>query len=228
VATLADYVGVDASFELLQYAIGRISTSSTLVHGFGLVALWADFTETIRLPPKPPSAVSLILLTGFTFGNHRESTLIRSISRIVEADDFLFLDARLHPLPALPAVDLTEEQREVVLKGYVADSIDAFAFGPVEMVTTSTAAEVEFGHEVNQNTTCVANAFNVIKYCRDLRTHMRLDGQPITVPRLDLTRGTTYRYENLIEWFPTAGLEVVWTARADDIGFFLLRRASRP
>lgn len=222
------YICIDRSFELLQFATASILREPALRKlRMPIRAIWGDFTRMDPLPQIPAEhSARLFCLTGFTFGNHNESFLMDAVGRAFAPGDFLFLDARLHHLTRVNG-NLTDRQIGSLVNTYALDLCNRFVFGPVELVTTSTAGDVAFGYDVNRSITAVPNAVNVLIYCKDLHTRMRFTGKTVDIPRLNLASVTLYNYSDLVQWFFSRNFEVTWHAQNSGIGLFLLRAGSR-
>ncbi len=227
---LHGYLGVDFSFGLLAFAVNRILHSSRLSTRFPVRAIFGDFTA---LSPRALDVAGrathrLFSLTGFTLGNYPEPALLRRIAALMAGEDFLLVDARLHTLELWDGRRrLSREERDSVLASYAHEGCNRFVFGPVETVTTSTATDVEFGYDLCRRITRVPRALNAVIYCRDLRTRMRVTGRPVHRRRLNLAATTLYSFDELGEWFPSQGLELVWSVKTGTVCLFLLRRAAR-
>jgi len=221
------YLGLDVSFELLRRAVHRLSNAPGLPDGLALTAICGDFTGLGALPAPTgdAGAVRLFALTGFTFGNHDERALLRSFGALLREGDYLFLDARLHSFGALPEdarpLDLG---REGMVASYDLETVRRFVFGPVEVATTATAADVEFGFELTRSVTAVPHALNLVIYCTGLDAKLRLTGERVRRDRLDLAVTTSYHLPGLVSWLEGSGLATVWEKRSGDVAFFLLRR----
>jgi len=221
------YVGLDFSFELLRRAIHRLVRTPGLPAGLALTAVCGDFTGLGSLPVRAADAdaVRLFALTGFTFGNYDEGALLRSIGALMSEGDYLFLDARLHSFGPLPAdrgpLGLG---RGGPLASYDLETVRRFVFGPVEVATTATASDVEFGFEPGRRVTAVPHALNLVIYCAGLDTTSRLTGERIRRGRLDLAVTTSYHLPALASWLAESGLAPVWAQQSGDVAFFLLRR----
>ncbi|MDP2959086.1 MAG: L-histidine N(alpha)-methyltransferase [Longimicrobiales bacterium] len=224
---LASYTGLDFSFELLRRTMNRLAGASGLPADLALSAICGDFTG---MGPPPvgegdPRTVRLFVLTGFTFGNYPEASLLERIGGLMGPGDYLFLDARLHGFGPLPADvrGLARDGRDS-LASYDLESVRRFAFGPVEVATLATASDVEIGFELARSLTSVPNALNLVIYCEGLDTRLRLTGERVVRGRLDLAVTTLYHLPDLSPWLAGTGLACVWQGTADDTAFFLLRR----
>jgi len=218
------YVGLDISFELLRRAVHRLARAPGLPAGLALTAICGDFTGLGSLPvPAVAGGVRLFALTGFTFGNHDERALLRSIGALMSEGDYLFLDARLHSFGPVSAPPPDPDRRDL-LATYDLETVRRFVFGPVEVATTATAADVEFGFELARPVTAVPHALNLVIYCTGLDTSLRLSGERVRRSRLDLAVTTSYHLPALASWLATSGLAPVWQRQSGDVAFFLLRR----
>jgi hypothetical protein len=92
------------------------------------------------------------------------------------------------------------------------------------MATTALWTDVKFHYDVNRSVTTVPKAVNVITCCEELRTRMRLTGEPIKRERLSLGSTTLYSQADLAEWVAARGFHLMWSRRREDIGLFLLRK----
>lgn len=224
---LGSYTGLDFSFELLLRTMNRLAGAPGLPADLALRAICGDFTgmESSPVGDGDPETVRLFALTGFTFGNYPEASLLDRIGGLMGPGDYLFLDARLHGFGPLPP-DLRALARDGrdFLASYDLASVRHFAFGPVEVATLATASDVEIGFELARSLTSVPNALNLVIYCSGLDTRIRLTAERVVRDRLDLAVTTSYHLPDLSPWLAEAGLACVWQGTADDTAFFLLRR----
>mgnify|MGYP001604354108 CR=1 FL=1 len=224
---LASYTGLDFSFELLRRTMNRLAGASGLPGDLPLRAICGDFTgmESFPVGEGDPETVRLFALTGFTFGNYPEASLLERIGGLMGRGDYLFLDARLHGFGPLPAdVPALARDPKDLLASYDLESVRRFVFGPVEVATLATASDVEIGFELARSLTSVPNALNLVIYCAGLDTQLRLTGERVLRDRLDLAVTTSYHFPDLSPWFAGTGFATVWHATAADTAFFLLRR----
>lgn len=220
------YTGLDSSFELLRRSVRRLAEASGLPEDLALTAVCGDFTGARSLPILgDEETVRLFALTGFTFGNYAEPALLEHISALMVEGDYLFLDARLHPFGPLPDDMATfNQERKDLMATYDLESVRRFVFGPVEVATTASAADVRFGFDLTRSVTAVPNALNLVISCSGLDTTLRLTGRRVRRDRLDLAVTTSYHLPDLAAWLERSGLASVWLQDADGIAFFLLRR----
>ena len=165
-------------------------------------------------------------LTGFTLGNYDEASLLQDISRLMQPGDYLFLDARLHDFGELPA-DLSgfRAANGAAFQSYDLASVRRFVFGPVEVATMATADQVRIDFDITRSLTGVPDALNLLIYCAELDTTLRLTGEPVRRDRLDLAVTTTYHLPSLARWLASSGaFTPVWHEDADGVAFLLLRR----
>jgi hypothetical protein len=139
--------------------------------------------------------------------------------------DYLLVDARLHGLDESKNwSQISEEEQQIVTRGYSHNENNHFAFGPVEMATSSRADSMTFGYDVNNRITVVSGGINVVTYCTGLETLMRTTGEPIRKKRLDLAATTLYSYDSLRNWLMTRGFHEVWSYKSNKEALFLLRK----
>src|SRR5262245_1715056 len=221
---VAAYWCVDSSFELLRCAVSRVANASELRTEFPIEALCADFTQ---VEPRPPRGHAYVLsLLGWTLGNYREAFLVDQLKRWMTPESHLLIDARLWSLNGWNgARELSAEERDAVTRGLTYPARNRFVFGPVEVVTTATAREVTFEHDVNRSVTSVPGALNVVTCCSNLRARMRLTDEPVEREQIPLAATTLYKYDELRSWFGSVGFDVRWSKNAGSIGLFLLRLA---
>jgi hypothetical protein len=224
------YCAVDSSFALLSRAATRFAGVTRWRSRFPVTALCGDFARLRAdwMEPVGREVARVFSLTGLTLGNHRESTLLEEIRRAMRADDYLLLDARLHSRgPSALVADLPAGARARMLRNYDLPSVRRFIFGPVEMATLATAADVAFGYEVSRRVSVVPGAMNVIMYCAGLASTARFSGRRIRRKRLDLAVTTLYHLPDLLDWFTAAGFMPLWSSRDDGIAVLLLRPGGR-
>jgi hypothetical protein len=218
------YSCVDSSFELLRRAVSRIANASELHTAFSIDALCADFTSA-ETPDRSCRTTDVLALLGGTLGNYPEPRLIEGLRRWMSDDGHLLVDAWLwNPNGWNGGCDLSPDEQRSLTATLTFPARNRFVFGPVETATTATAADVRFAHEVNRSVTEVPGAVNIITYCSDLHTRMRLTGQPIDRAHVPLAATTRYEFDQLATWFSTVGLEVRWKKNLGPLGVFLLRR----
>jgi len=219
------YCCLDSSFELLRVALGRVARSEGLPRGLPIRAHCADFTrlaDPCALPGAEPAG-RLFALTGFTLGNHDESALLKGISTLMSARDYLLVDARLHDfLDGGEIPDLPESVRQSVVERFELESVKRFVFGPLEVATLARVEDVGFEFEITNEVTVVPKALNILISCTGLETKMRLTGEPVRRSRVELAVTTLYRYVDLQRWFLASGYRIVWHQRFGDVGLFLL------
>lgn len=220
------YTGLDFSFELLRRAVNRIAHSPGIPDEMTVRAVCGDFNDLggLALPPTAAGAVRVFALTGFTLGNYRESAVLGSIKSMMAPGDYLFLDARLHKLGPLPA-DLTELQQSMRngRAGYETDSVRRFVLGPVEVATTVEASSLPVEIELRRTLTEVPNGLNLVLYCANLDTALRLTGERVRRDRVDLAVTSSYHAPDLVKWLEGSGLCLRWHSAIGDVAFFLLR-----
>ena len=224
---LRGYCAVDSSFELLRRATSRAAADGALHRYLPVAAIWSDFSELNASMLEPPAhgSVRLFTLTGLTLGNHRESELLERIRGLMRAEDYLLLDARLHALgPKASLEDISAEERAGILRCYDSETQRRFVFGPVELATLATAADVEFGYELSRRVTVVPNALNVLVYCTGLHTRMRLSGAAVCRDRVDLCTITLYHYPDLVAWIAAAGFAPLCHSAEEGVAAVLLKR----
>ncbi len=221
------YYCFDFSFELLCHAVSRVLGSPFLKNQFRIKAVCGDFTQIAEpiCPDDHKSRVNLFSLTGFTLGNYNEGKLLHYIAEAMLPNDLLLVDSHLHDLRDWDGQrKLSSDEVARLLAGYSQSLTNRFVFGPVEAATLAKPSDVVFGCEMARKITSVPNAFNVIIYCRDLRTKMRFADETVQKDRLDLACTTFYEYGHLLDWFATIGFHPVWQCRSGLIGLFLLMR----
>jgi len=217
-----NYCCIDYSFELLRYAVVRLSRAEELKNNFRIKAIWDNFVLSNDIL-YDEEGVRLFALTGFTLGNYNEADLLGNIGHQMTAQDFLLVDAHLHNLKDCnfqhPA--LVQEMTQILS----IEETNRFVFGPVEEITTASYADFIFDLKVNRDMTSVPNALNVTIFCKNLRTRMRFNNELIERDRLDLATTTFYNCEDLREWFSVAGFDCVWQNQEGSIALFLLKRS---
>ncbi len=219
------YCCIDFSFELLRYAVARVSRAEELKNDFRIQAIWGNFAISDGFLNRE-DCVRLFALTGFTLGNYNEADLLGNIRQQMTEHDFLLVDAHLHNLKDCDSQDLALAQEMIqMLSGYSQEETNRFVFGPVEAATTASSADVIFDRKVNRDITSVPNALNVTLLCKDLRTRMRFTNELIERDHLDLATTTFYNCEDLRKWFPTAGFDCVWQKQEGSVALFLLKRS---
>jgi hypothetical protein len=224
---LDSYRGLDFSFDLLRRAAHRLEGAEGFRHAFPIQMVCGDFTGVQASLARNGDRVGrqLFSLTGFTMGNYREDELLQSIASLMMPADYLFLDARIHDSGRLEVEDFsTFRERAAVSGHYAIDSVRRFVFGPVEVATLASADDVEIDLDVSRSVTIVPGALNLVIHCSGLDTTMRLTGARVQRERLDLAVTTTYDLEELLRWFETTDLRVVWHETAGGTGFFLLTK----
>lgn len=225
--TVESYSGMDFSIELLRRTVHRISHADGLKREFPVTAICGDFTELEAAMPdsSPGRSLRLFTLTGLTMGNYRESQLLTQVGKLMHDGDYLFVDARLHTLGATTdGYSMSPSKRKEILQSYDLQSVRRFVFGPAEVATFATSADVEIEYEITGAITAVPNALNVVIYCTGLETTMRFTGEPVERDRLDLAMTTMYNYADLASWFGTVRFSTVWQSDASGIAMFLLRK----
>ena len=225
---LDGYCGLDFSFHLLRRAAHRLATADGFQHSFPVRFVCGDFTE-LQVPPlvEPETdAVQVFSLTGFTMGNYPEAELLGGIRSLMQQEDYLLLDARVHGYGQLPGQRsrLFPEGRDIA-GSYDLDTVRRFVFGPVEVATMASAEEVEIDIEVTRSLTSVPNSLKLVIFCSHLTSTMRLTGEPIHRDRIDLAVATLYHCPDLLGWFPSVGLRAVWHQDLGGVALFLLKRA---
>lgn len=221
------YRGLDFSFDLLRRATHRLSNARGFRTSFPITMVCGDFTgvDSSLARNGDRAGRQLFSLTGFTLGNYREDRLLESIGTLMMPGDYLLLDARLHAEGQFSEEDFEAfRAREEVSGHYDVDSVRRFVFGPVEVATTATTEDVEIRFEVARALTVVPNALNLIIYCSDLDTNLRLTGETVKRERLDLAVTSTYHLPDLLAWFPSTGFSAVWHEDLGDAAFLLLRK----
>jgi hypothetical protein len=222
------YHGFDFSFELLRYAVGRISVAKGLRGRFPIRAIYSDFAEAWKYLPLE-EGIRLFSLTGFTLGNYNEAHLIGQITKLMNGCDFLLVDARLHDFESWNGRSAVPKQQLLHLLSSYSDQLtNRFVFGPIEAATRASSADVTFDCRISREITCVPMALNATIFCKGLRTKMRLTGELITRERLDLASTTFYRYSELRNWLSEMGLECIWTTQEHNVALFLLKQTSSP
>jgi hypothetical protein len=225
--SISSYCALDFSFDLLRRAVNRIAGGDGFRDAFPINAICGDFTDVspTRICPSEDGANRIFALTGFTLGNYNEDGLIRGISELMGPGDHLFVDARLHRFGPLPkGAPMPELASDAWSGSYDIPSVRGFVFGPVEMATEARAEDADIAFELSRVLTTVPGAVNVSIHCRNLDTRMRLTGEPISRPRLDLAVTTAYDFPGLQTWFAGTGLSLEWSGTTGDVGFFLLRK----
>jgi len=221
------YVGLDFSFELLRRATHRLTRAQGWRRPFPVQAVCGDFNgiDASALGFNGIGDARLFALTGFTIGNYGEDALLAHIRELMRPGDYLLVDARLHALGPLPASRaLTPAERQSMLDGYDLKSVREFVFGPVEVATTATAADVTFRFDVDRAPTTVPNALRIVIACEGLDTTMRLTGEHVRRAVLDLAVTTKYHAPDLHAWIASAGFGTVWQDDIGGVGLFLLKR----
>jgi hypothetical protein len=223
---LGTYYGIDISFELLRIAIGTILRVNSLSRGFRIEAICGDFTKS-SLPFNQNDnhdTPKLFSLTGFTLGNFNEKCLLEGLIQEMSPGDSLFVDARIHSVNFdEKSIHLSAQEKENLLNCYRQKKVDEFVFGPVEVATTAKAQDVDFDYEFCRSVTAVPQALNLVIFCKDLDTTLRISGQKIKYDRLDLACTSFYNYEALRTWFESLGFETLWCRKMNSLAFFLLR-----
>lgn len=224
---VVSYTGLDFSFELLSRCVHRIAYTSRLPGDLPIQAVCGDFTDlgSVTLPERPADALRVFALTGFTLGNYAEDRLLRDILRLMTEGDYLLVDARLHDQGE--SGDDAPSGRRVLAESaahYDAGTVRRFVLGPVEVATMAVTDEVHVSFEVSQAITTVPGALNLVIYCSDLDTTMRLTGERVRRDRLDLAVTTSYHFPDLTAWLGRSGLTTVWQGSNGNVAFFLLRR----
>ena len=218
------YYCIDISFELLQQAISQILDAPFLnTEHMKVKAIYGDFTELKRLAPIyqwDPTA-NLFALLGNTMGNYNESTLLQGIRAGMNNGDYLLLDARLHGLADI-GDSLTSQQEHAISMDYRHPQNNLFAFGPVEMATIASSADVDYGYEVNRRLTDVPGAFNIITFCRNLKTRLRGQTKLVSRNRLDLAATTQYSFEDLENWLVARGFRPSLEQQEQDWGQWIV------
>lgn len=224
---LKGYWGLDFSFDLLRRAAHRLGHAEGLQDGFPLRFICGDFTDLSVSPSldRQTGSARLFSLTGFTLGNYPEADLLGSVGSLMQEKDYLLLDARLHAFGTFTSSSAMDPAHRQQLSGsYDLDSVRRFVFGPVEVATTATAEDVHIDIEVVQSITSVPHALNLVIFCSNLDSTLRLTGKPIRRDRLDLAVTTLYHHPDLQGWFTSVGLELVWQQEFRDVAFYLLKR----
>jgi hypothetical protein len=191
-----------------------------------LTAICGDFTDVeARRLPASDNVVRLYTLAGFTLGNYAETDLVTHIRSLMDKDDYLFLDARLHSFGD-GAKELAEsgERPASMVESYAVPSVRRFVFGPVEVATHATVDDVEIAFDITGDRTTIPNALSILIHCENLKTSMRLTGQPVHRDRLDLAITTRYDVSKLSPWFEDHGFSTVWRECAGQVAFLLLKR----
>ena len=89
----------------------------------------------------------------------------------------------------------------------------------------ATADQVRIDFDITRSLTGVPDALNLLIYCAELDTTLRLTGEPVRRDRLDLAVTTTYHLPSLARWLASSGaFTQVWHEDADGVAFLLLRR----
>jgi len=220
------YYGLDFSFELLRYAVGRISVAKGLRDCFPMRAIYSDFAEAWRYLPLE-EGIRLFSLTGFTLGNYNEAYLLGQITKLMNGCDFLLVDARLHDLESWDGRSPVSKQKLLHLLSSYSDQLtNRFVFGPIEAATMASSSDVTFDCKISREITCVPKALNATIFCKGLRTTMRLTGELVARERLDLASTTFYRCLELQDWFSGVGLQCIWKIQSHNVALFLLKRTS--
>ena len=225
---LGGYCGLDFSFDLLRRTAHRLATADGLPHPLPVRLVCGDFTELESYPVVQcgTEGVRLFSLTGFTMGNYSEGQLLGSIRSLMQKQDYLLLDARLHRNGQLTQESLRHLPDSLeIAASYDLDTVRRFVFGPVEVATMASAEEVGIDIEASRSLTSVPNALNLVIFCSELNSTMRLTGEPVYRDRLDLAVTTLYSTSNLLSWFPSVGFRAVWHQDLGEVAFFLLKRA---
>lgn len=223
------YCCVDFSFDLLRHAVRRVSCTPELTTSFPIRAVCGDFTRLVSSPGAQDGTSNLFALTGYTLGNYSEGDLLGRVRALMKPRDWLLVDARLHDLRGYDGNRAIEDdERERLTRAYALPLSNRFAFGPVEIATTATPADVAFGYDVCRRVTVVPNALNVVTFCTGLKTTLRVTGEPVERARLDLGSTTLYRLEDLLGWFEVVHLTPCWHIAEDSTALFLLKRAATP
>lgn len=225
---VASYCGLDFSFDLLRRAVHRIGNNRGLGTGFPIRAVCGDFTDLAGLGRlhNGEADVQVFALTGFTLGNYGEARLLRDIAHLMRPGDYLFLDVRLHDFGELPG-DMSgfRAVNSGALRSYDLESVRRFVFGPVEVATMANADDVRIDFDITRSLTTVPDALNLLIYCAELDTRLRLTGERVRRDRLDLAVTTTYHLPSLARWLASSeDFTPVWQEDADGVAFFLLRR----
>jgi len=221
------YCGLDFSFDLLRRAAHRLSKADGFRKPFPIKMVCGDFTGLSACPfmNSESADTHLFSLTGFTMGNYRQDDLLKSIGSLMKEGDYLLLDSRLHDYGPLTEGGFGPIQRSEGVSGhYDLDTVRRFVFGPVEVATMASAADVGINFDVTRSLTTVPNALNLVIYCSGLETTLRLTGEAVKRERLDVAVTTTYHFPDLIPWFASTGFSTVWFENFGDVAFFLLKR----
>jgi SAM-dependent methyltransferase len=225
---VASYCGLDFSFDLLRRAVHRIGGNQGLGRGFPIRAVCGDFTDlgSVGRLHDADADVHVFALTGFTLGNYGEAPLLRDIGRLMRPGDYLLLDARLHDFGELPTdISSFRTVNGAAFRSYDLESVRRFVFGPVEIATLANVDHVRIDFDVTRSLTTVPDALNLLIYCADLDTTLRLSGEPVRRDRLDLAVTTTYHLPSLARWLESSqDFTPVWQKDAEGVAFFLLRR----
>jgi hypothetical protein len=217
------YGCVDASFELLRRAVARIANATELRSPFAIDALCADFTQFER--DRPHGDIDILTLLGGTLGNYREIDLIERVKDLMTPRTHLLIDAWVWRADSPNgAGTISNEDRRTLMASLNFPARNRFVFGPVEAATTASARDVTFDHDVNQSITVVPGAVNIVTYCVNLHTRMRLTDEEIHRSHLPLAVTTRYDFEQLTDWFGANGLRVEWRKNAGPFGVFLVKR----
>jgi len=220
------YYCLDFSFELLRYAVFRVSIANELKQSFRIKAICTNFAEAGGLRACEEES-RLFSLNGFTLGNYSERALLGRIRQLMTERDLLLVDAHLHGLKSLEGrSSVAKDDMKKLLGFYSKEITNRFVFGPVEAVTTASVSDVQFDFRIHREMTAVPNALNVTILCKDLRTKMRFTGETIERATLDLASTTFYNYADLKEWFPSCGFQCVWEKQEGAIAIFLLQRST--
>lgn len=222
------YYCLDFSFELLRYAVFRVSAANVLKQSFRIKAVCGNFAETDGLLEHEEGA-RLFSLTGFTLGNYNEAHLLGKIAHMMTERDFLLVDAHLHGVKNPPEGDPASKQEVLpLLDCYAPEIQNRFVFGPIEVATIASPSDVTFDYKISREMTAVPNALNLTICCKNLRTKMRYTGETIERSILDLASTTFYRYSDLREWFIAHNFQCVWEKQAGSIALFLLKPSESP
>lgn len=237
---------VDVSIELLQIAADRIIKNVLERHVLKpaprVRAMLADFENSLKkLAPiiNVPGVRNLYTLLGFTIGNGGEASILQSIAAGARSGDFVLFDARLHDNGVLsPDYEMNEAQREALIAPYATETLEAFAFAPVEeacdYIVRAEDIEIDlvpsWGKEGHQFFSEVPSAINVYVECtglyenREFMDRMGISGRTARAgEKLRLATLTFYDFESLAGWIERSRrFNVIWRRELDGAGLMLL------
>jgi uncharacterized SAM-dependent methyltransferase len=229
-ANLLNYYPIDISLELLQKAVEEVIECPFLERSFQMKAIHGDFTQLARYRPifAFDSSVNLFCLAGFSLGNYREAELIGKVLEGMNEGDYLLLDARLHDFGSTTE-NLTQKQRDEIVRNYSHRVHNRFAFGPIEMLTDAQYDKEKFVHEVTTRLTQVPNALSVLIAVKDVNARFRFKGEyekktALKEKRINLGFTTVYDESSLEQWLQGRGFAIKWKKKEKGTLVLLLHR----